>query len=66
MHGKADIMSIAKRSTEHNLHLAMDSSSWKKVTKSPAALKSKILIDIVAFKKDLKMFRDEMTLKKQT
>lgn len=44
----------------------MDPQLWKLVTKSPAALKSKSIIFnnfFIAFKKDLKKFRDEMTAK---
>ena len=44
--------------------MAMGPESWKTVTKSPAALKSKSIIGWLlnlAFKKDLKNFRDEMT-----
>lgn len=47
----------------------MDPQNWKTVTKSPFALKSKFLIFgenlFLAFKRDLKEFRDEMTAKRE-
>ena len=42
MFAKCDPRSIIKRDTSANLNIAMNPESWKVVTKSPAALKSKI------------------------
>ncbi len=46
----------------------MNTDDWKGVTKAPAALKSKsyfkIDLKILAFKRDLRNFREEMTAKK--
>ena len=48
--------------------MAMNTGDWKGVTKAPAALKSKpsfkIDLKILAFKRDLRNFREEMTAKK--
>jgi hypothetical protein len=50
--------------------MAMNTGDWKGVTKAPAALKSKpsfkIDLKILAFKRDLRNFREEMTAKKQS
>jgi len=68
MYSKSDPRPCAEKSPEHNMKMAMDPESWKLVTKSPAALKSKLLsfntLKILAFKRDLKGFRDEMAAQK--
>ena len=40
---RADYNATIKKSTQRNLKLSMNSTTWKQVTKSPAALKSKFL-----------------------
>ena len=39
---RADYNATIKKSTQRNLQLSMNSTTWKQVTKSPAALKSKV------------------------
>lgn len=43
MFSKSDPRSIVRKGTEMNMAMAMDPESWKVVTKSPAALKSKYI-----------------------
>ena len=64
----SDPRSIVKKDIDFHLNMAIDPRQWKLITKSPAALRSKLIAfdQILAFKHDLKQFRDEMTAKKQS
>lgn len=58
-----------KKDIDFHLNMAIDPHQWKLITKSPAALRSKLVSFFdqnLAFKHDLKQFRDEMTAKKQS